>query len=43
MRILFTVMIIMLGCNLAVELMDSNMLEILEKRRETIEALSNTN
>ena len=40
MRILFTVMIIMLGCNLAVELMDSNMLEILEKRKQTIEQLS---
>ena len=43
MRILFTVMIIMLGCNLAVELMDSNMLEMIELRNQKLEQLSNTN
>ena len=40
MRILFTVMIIMLASNLMIELLDSNMLEVLKQRKETIEKLS---
>jgi len=43
MRILFTVAVIMLGCNLMIELLDSNMLEVLQQRRETIERLSTLN
>lgn len=41
MRIIFTVMIIMLASNLMIELLDSNMLEVLQQRKETIERLSN--
>jgi len=40
MRILFTVMIIMLASNLMIELLDSNMLDVLKQRKETIERLS---
>ena len=40
MRIIFTVMIIMLASNLMIELLDSNMLEVLQQRKETIERLS---
>lgn len=41
MRILFTVAVIMLASNLIIELLDSNMLEVLKQRGETIERLSN--
>ena len=41
MRILFTVAVIMLASNLIIELLDSNMLEVLKQRGETIEKLSN--
>ena len=41
MRILFTVMLIMLTSNLIIELLDSNMFEVLQQRKETIEKLSN--
>jgi len=40
MRILFMVAVIMLASNLIIELLDSNMLEILKQRGETIERLS---
>ena len=40
MRILFMVAVIMLASNLIIELLDSNMLEVLKQRRETIERLS---
>ena len=40
MRILFTVAVIMLASNLIIELLDSNMLEVLKHRKETIERLS---
>jgi len=43
MRIAFTVMIIMLGANLMLSVLDSNMLEMIEKRNQQIEALTNTN
>ena len=43
MRIAFTVMIIMLGANLMLSILDSNMLEMIEKRNQQIEALTNTN
>jgi len=43
MRILFTVMFIMLGANLMLSILDSNMLEVIEKRNQQIEALTNTN
>ena len=40
MRILFMVAVIMLASNLIIELLDSNMLEVLKQRGETIERLS---
>ena len=40
MRIAFTVMIIMLGANLMLSIIDSNMLEMIEKRNQTIEQLA---
>ena len=43
MRIAFTVMIIMLGCNLFLSIIDSNMLEMIELRNQKLEQLSNTN
>ena len=43
MRIAFTVMIIMLGANLMLSLLDSNMLEMVDQRNQQIEALTNTN
>ena len=43
MRIALTVMIIMLGANLMLSVLDSNMLEMIEKRNQQIEALTNTN
>jgi len=43
MRIAFTVMFIMLGANLMLSILDSNMLEVIEKRNQQIEALTNTN
>ena len=43
MRIALTVMLIMLGCNLMLSIIDSNMLEMIEKRNQQIEALTNTN
>ena len=43
MRIALTVMLIMLGANLMLSVLDSNMLEMIEKRSQQIEALTNTN
>ena len=40
MRIALTVMFIMLGANLFLSIIDSNMLEVIEKRNQTIEQLS---
>ena len=43
MRIAFTVMLIMLGANLMLSILDSNMLEMIESRNEKLEQLTNTN
>ena len=43
MRIALTVMLVMLGANLMLSLLDSNMLEMIEQRNQQIEALTNTN
>ena len=43
MRIALTVMIIMLGANLMLSILDSNMLEVIESRNQKLEQLSNTN
>ena len=43
MRIAFTVMIIMLGANLFLSIIDSNMLEVIESRNQKLEQLINTN
>ena len=43
MQIAFTVMIIMLGANLMLSILDSNMLEVIESRNQKLEQLSNTN
>jgi len=43
MRIAFTVMLIMLGANLMLSILDSNMLEMIESRNEKLEQLINTN
>ena len=43
MRIAFTVMIIMLGANLMLSILDSNMLEVIESRNQRLEQLTNTN
>ena len=43
MRIALTVMLIMLGANLMLSILDSNMLEMIESRNEQLEQLTNTN
>jgi len=43
MRIALTVMVIMLGANLLLSILDSNMLEMIESRNEKLEQLINTN
>ena len=43
MRIAITVMLIMLGANLMLSILDSNMLEMIESRNEKLEQLINTN
>ena len=43
MRIAFTVMFIMLGANLMLSILDSNMLEVIESRNQKLEQLINTN
>lgn len=37
MRIFFIVLITILGVNLFIDLMDSNLVDVMEERRETIE------
>jgi hypothetical protein len=37
MRIFLSVIIILLGANLLVDLLDSNLVDVMEERRETIE------
>ncbi len=39
MRIILISMFILLGANLMVEMLDSNMIEILEERKESIESI----
>ena len=39
MRIVLVSVFILLGANLMIEMLDSNMVEILEERKETIEKL----
>ena len=43
MRIALTVMFIMLGANLFLSIIDSNMLEVIESRNQKLEQLTNTN
>jgi hypothetical protein len=43
MRIALTVMFIMLGANLFLSIIDSNMLEVIESRNQKLEQLINTN
>ena len=43
MRIALTVMFIMLGANLFLSVIDSNMLEVIESRNQKLERLTNTN
>jgi len=37
MRIFFTLLFLLLGVNLGINLLDSNMTEIINERRETLE------
>jgi len=39
MRIILISMFILLGANLMIEMLDSNMIEILEERKESIESI----
>ena len=41
MRIAFATLIAILGANLLIDLLDSNMAEVLEERRQTIERVMN--
>jgi len=43
MRIALTVVFIMLGANLFLSIIDSNMLEMIESRNQKLEQLINTN
>ena len=43
MRIALTVMFIMLGANLFLSVIDSNMLEVIESRNQKLQQLTNTN
>ena len=40
MRIFFTVLVIVLGANLGIQLLDSSLVNVLEERKETIERLT---
>ena len=40
MRIILISMFILLGANLMIEMLDSNMIEILEERKESIESIT---
>ncbi len=37
MRIFFVALFVILGANLMIELLDSNMMEVMQKRNETIQ------
>jgi len=39
MRIFFAVIVILLGANLLVDILDSNMVDIMEERNQTIQKL----
>ena len=41
MRIAFAAIIVLLGANLLVDLLDSNMVQMMEDRKQTIERLMN--
>jgi len=41
MRIAFTAIIVILGANLLIDLLDSNMVQMMEERKATIERLMN--
>ena len=41
MRIFFAAIIVLLGANLLVDLLDSNMVQMMEDRKQTIERLMN--
>lgn len=41
MRIAFAVIIVLLGANLMIDLLDSNMVQMMEDRKQTIERLMN--
>ena len=41
MRIAFTAIIVFLGANLLIDLLDSNMVQMMEERKATIERLMN--
>ena len=41
MRIAFTAIIVILGANLMIDLLDSNMVQMMEDRKATIERLMN--
>jgi len=41
MRIAFATLIAILGANLLIDLLDSNMAQVLEERRQTIERVMN--
>jgi hypothetical protein len=41
MRIFFAAIIVLLGANLLVDLLDSNMVQMMEERKQTIERLMN--
>ena len=43
MRIAFTLIIVILGANLLVDLLDSNMMNLIEERNQSIEKLLNDN
>ncbi len=43
MRIFFVSVVVLLGANLAVDLMDSNMVQLLQDRNETIQRTLNNN
>ena len=41
MRIAFAALIVFLGANLLIDLLDSNMVQMMEDRKQTIERLMN--
>ncbi len=43
MRIVFTLIIVILGANLMIDLLDSNMVNLIEERNQSIEKLLNDN